>query len=70
MTPKTQGHEFFGAGVTDFAGAQEADYVLARSRLAERLESLEKPFARFEDFKDVMHYITQMMEEVLAHDSI
>lgn len=61
---------FIGDGVTDFAGAQVADYVLARSRLAERLAFLEKPFARFEDFTDVMHYITQLMEEVPTHDSI
>lgn len=61
---------FIGDGVTDFAGAQEADYVLARSRLAERMALLKKPFAGFADFTDVTRYVSQMVEEVLAHDSI
>lgn len=61
---------FIGDGVTDFLGAESADYVIARAQLAERLESLGKPFYQFEDFRDVEHHVHRIMEEILAHDSI
>lgn len=61
---------FIGDGVTDFQGADHADYVIARSRLAERLKGLGKAYKRFEDFRDVHQHVFHIMEGILAHDSV
>ncbi|MHB1611785.1 MAG: HAD-IB family phosphatase [Sulfobacillus sp.] len=55
---------FVGDGVTDFLGAEAADYVIARSRLAEWLQQQSQPFRFFEDFYQVDQHVKDILREV------
>ncbi len=44
---------YVGSDLSDVGAAQEADFVIARSRLAERLDELGQPHYTFETFGDV-----------------
>ncbi|MEF3301744.1 2-hydroxy-3-keto-5-methylthiopentenyl-1-phosphate phosphatase [Paenibacillus sp. GYB003] len=53
-----------GDSVTDFAGAQLADLVFARSHLIAKCEQLGLPFVPFETFLDVVRHLQTIQERV------
>jgi 2-hydroxy-3-keto-5-methylthiopentenyl-1-phosphate phosphatase len=49
-----------GDSITDLAGAKIADYVIARSLLAEKCEELQLPYRRFATFHDVIEILQDL----------
>ncbi|WP_010273763.1 2-hydroxy-3-keto-5-methylthiopentenyl-1-phosphate phosphatase [Paenibacillus senegalensis] len=52
-----------GDSLSDFAGAQVADYVFARSDLAEECKKLQLPHSEYETFFDVINGLESLREE-------
>lgn len=51
-----------GDSVTDFAGAQLADLVFARSHLIDKCEQLGLPYVPFDTFHDVVRHLKSLRE--------
>lgn len=57
-----------GDSTTDFEGAKLADFVFARSRLADLCRELALPFGEYETFHDVIRTLeTQLVHSVHSH---
>ncbi|MBG9945770.1 2-hydroxy-3-keto-5-methylthiopentenyl-1-phosphate phosphatase [Brevibacillus formosus] len=54
-----------GDSITDLAGAKIADYVIARSFLADKAEELQLPHSKFATFHDVIRILQQVQQEVV-----
>jgi 2-hydroxy-3-keto-5-methylthiopentenyl-1-phosphate phosphatase len=52
-----------GDSITDLAGAKIADFVIARSLLAEKCEELHLPYRRFATFHDVIGILQSLNNE-------
>lgn len=52
-----------GDSLSDFAGAQVADYIFARSDLAEECKKLQLPHSEYETFYDVVQGLETLREE-------
>ncbi len=63
---KEAGHTvvYVGQGLSDTAPAEAADYVIARSSLAERLTEQGRPYHNFDTFQDVGKRLEEIRQEV------
>ncbi|MGN7469467.1 2-hydroxy-3-keto-5-methylthiopentenyl-1-phosphate phosphatase [Brevibacillus sp. SAFN-007a] len=63
--PATHYRVVIGDSITDLAGAKIADYVIARSFLAEKAKELALPHSTFATFHDVIGILTELKQEVV-----
>ncbi|EJL47805.1 2-hydroxy-3-keto-5-methylthiopentenyl-1-phosphate phosphatase [Brevibacillus agri] len=63
--PATHYRVVIGDSITDLAGAKIADYVIARSFLAEKAQELALPHSTFATFHDVIGTLTELKQEVV-----
>ena len=63
---KEAGHTvvYVGQSLSDIAPAEAADYVIARSSLAEHLTEQDSPYHKFDTFQDVGKRLEEIREEV------
>ncbi len=63
---KQAGHTvvYVGQGLSDISPAEAADYVIARSSLAEHLTEQGRPYHRFDTFQDVGKRLEEIRQEV------
>ncbi|MED2255505.1 2-hydroxy-3-keto-5-methylthiopentenyl-1-phosphate phosphatase [Brevibacillus parabrevis] len=63
--PATHYRVVIGDSITDLAGAKIADFVIARSFLAQKAEELQLSHSTFATFHDVIATLTQLKQEVV-----
>ncbi|WP_432775078.1 2-hydroxy-3-keto-5-methylthiopentenyl-1-phosphate phosphatase [Brevibacillus gelatini] len=63
--PATHYRVVIGDSITDLAGAKIADYVIARSFLAEKAKELALSHSTFATFHDVIDTLTELKQEVV-----
>ncbi|RNB52987.1 2-hydroxy-3-keto-5-methylthiopentenyl-1-phosphate phosphatase [Brevibacillus gelatini] len=63
--PATHYRVVIGDSITDLAGAKIADYVIARSFLAEKAKELALSHSTFATFHDVIGTLTELKQEVV-----
>ncbi|MCL0029054.1 HAD-IB family phosphatase [Dehalococcoidia bacterium] len=63
---KAQGHTvvYIGDGLSDYIPAALADYVVARGRLAEHMETQGAPHYRFDSFAEVSQHIKEIRRKL------
>ena len=55
---------YIGQGLSDISPAKAADYVIARSALAEHLTEQDSPFHKFDTFQEVAKGLEEIRQEV------
>ncbi|HBZ81450.1 MULTISPECIES: 2-hydroxy-3-keto-5-methylthiopentenyl-1-phosphate phosphatase [Brevibacillus] len=63
--PATHYRVVIGDSITDLAGAKIADFVIARSFLAQKAKELQLSHSTFATFHDVIATLTQLKQEVV-----